>query len=151
MSNCKWPRLCLFLLALVFSPGSRAVSAETPLELTGAIIVSAEQVQRLLVAGALLVDTRVGNEYAESHIRGAINIPYKETSPKAANFDPALDHFQLSKLPAEKSRPIIFYCNSGDCWKSYKASAVSIKAGYTRVHWFRGGFPEWKKKGLPIE
>jgi len=28
---------------------------------------------------------------------------------------------------------------------------TAIKAGYTKVYWFRGGFPEWKGKGFPTE
>lgn len=94
---------------------------------------------------------RVGNEYAEAHARGAINVPYKEASRKAADFDAALDRFDLAKLPRDKGRPVIFYCNSGDCWRSYKASVVAVRAGYEKVHWFRGGFPEWKRKGFPTE
>jgi rhodanese-related sulfurtransferase len=28
---------------------------------------------------------------------------------------------------------------------------AAVKAGYTRVYWFRGGFPEWSAKGYPVE
>jgi 3-mercaptopyruvate sulfurtransferase SseA len=45
----------------------------------------------------------------------------------------------------------VFYCNAGECWKSYKASVMAIKGGHKKVNWFRGGIPEWKAKGLPTE
>ena len=145
------PLFLIFFVALLLPRAAFANPAQTPPALHGATVASAEQVKRLLDAGALLVDTRVGNEFAEAHIRGAVNVPYKEASRKAAAFDASQDRFDLSKLPADKSKPVILYCNSGDCWRSYKASAVTVRAGYKQVYWFRGGFPEWKKKGLPVD
>ena len=52
---------------------------------------------------------------------------------------------------ASKAVPLIFACNGAECWKSYKASHAALKAGHGKVYWFRGGFPEWKKKGLPVD
>jgi rhodanese-related sulfurtransferase len=45
---------------------------------------------------------------------------------------------------------LIFACNGAECWKSYKASQAALKAGFTKVHWFRGGFPEWRAAGQKI-
>lgn len=131
--------------------GITAHAGDTPAKLNGATLVTADQVKKMLDSGVPVIDARVANEYAESHIKGAKNVPYKEKSAKAADFDPAQDSFDLAKVPADKSAPVVFYCNAGECWKSYKASAVAIKAGYTKVNWFRGGIPEWKAKGLPVE
>jgi rsbT co-antagonist protein RsbR len=103
------------------------------------------------IAGVPVVDTRVAAEYAEAHIKGAISVPYKEKSAKDAGFDATQDSFDLTKLPADKNAPVVFYCNAGECWKSYKASVQAIKAGHKKVNWFRGGIPEWKSKGLPTE
>jgi rhodanese-related sulfurtransferase len=66
-------------------------------------------------------------------------------------FDASLDQFDLTKLPTDKGAPLVFFCNAGECWKSYKASVVAAKAGYSKVHWFRGGMPEWSSKGLPTQ
>ena len=51
----------------------------------------------------------------------------------------------------DKNAPLIFACNGGECWKSYKASVWAANQGYRNVYWFRGGFPEWKAKDLPME
>jgi len=59
--------------------------------------------------------------------------------------------FDLTKLPADKAAPVVFFCNAGECWKSYKASVAAVKAGYTKVNWFRGGVPEWIAAGLPTQ
>jgi rhodanese-related sulfurtransferase len=124
---------------------------QTPATLAGVTVVSASEARAMMLRGVLIVDTRVAHEYVEQHIKGAINIPYKEKSAKRPDFDARLDKFDLSRLPRDKSTPVIFYCNAGECWKSYKASKVATHAGYTRVHWLRGGIPEWKAQGLPVE
>lgn len=141
----------LLTLAALFFSVSQSFAAETPASLNGATLVTADKAKELQAKGAVVVDTRVANEYAEAHIKGAISVPYKEKSAKAADFDASQDSFDLSKLPADKNAGIVMYCNAGECWKSYKASVVAIKAGYKKVHWFRGGFPEWKGKGYPVE
>ena len=68
----------------------------------------------------------------EGHLPGAIMLPYKEKSDKAANFDSSVDKFDTSKLPSDKSTPVVFYCNGDRCWKSYKSSVAAIKAGHKK-------------------
>lgn len=132
--------------------GAQAVlAAETPAKLDGATLVSAEQVKDLMAKGAVVVDARVANEFAEAHVKGAVNVTYKEKSAKDVKFDASQDSFDLGKLPKDKSAGLVFYCNAGECWKSYKAAVVAMKNGYKSVYWFRGGFPEWKSKGFPTE
>jgi rhodanese-related sulfurtransferase len=142
--------LLLLAATLCFVVSAQAAS-ETPATLTGATVVTAEEARSLMAKGVPVIDARVANEYADEHIRGAKNVPYKEKSAKAANFDASQDSFALNELPADKAAPVIFYCNAGECWKSYKASHAAIKAGYTKVYWLRGGIPEWKKHGFPVE
>jgi rhodanese-related sulfurtransferase len=135
--------------AVVFS--ASVFAAETPAKLTGVEVVDAAKAKSLMAAGAKMIDTRVANEFAEAHIKGAINVPYKEKSAKTADFDANADSFDLSKLPADKTAAIITQCNGAECWKSYKGAVAASKAGHKKVYWFRGGFPEWKSKGLPVE
>ena len=142
------PALWLAAAALVAVP---ALAQETPPSLDGVRVVSAEQARDLAAKGAALVDTRTANEYAEKTVKGAIHVPYVEKSAKDVGFDKALDKFDLAKLPADKNAPVIFFCNSGTCWKSYKASVTARDAGYKQVGWFRGGMPEWTAKGMPTQ
>jgi rhodanese-related sulfurtransferase len=142
-------------LALAMALGglmaTNALAAETPASLAGVKSISAEEVKKMLDSGVPVIDTRVAAEYAEKTIKGAISVPYKEKSAKEPGFDASLDQFDLAKLPGNKSAPLVFFCNAGECWKSYKASVVALKAGYTKINWFRGGFPEWSGKGLPTQ
>ena len=128
-----------------------AQAADTPETLAGTKLVSSADVAKLQSGGSLVIDSRVAAEYAEGHIKGAINVPYREKSAKVVSFDASQDEFNLAKLPADKGAPIVIYCNGPECWKSFKASAAAIKGGYTNIHWYREGFPDWKSKGLPVE
>jgi rhodanese-related sulfurtransferase len=136
---------------LLTAAAGSALAGDVPGTLAGVTVVGAEQARKMVEAGTPVIDTRVGNEYADAHIKGAKNVPYKEKSAKDVAFDAKADLFDLAKLPADKNAPLIFYCNGPECWKSYKASKVASDAGWKKVQWLRGGFPEWKSKGFPVE
>jgi rhodanese-related sulfurtransferase len=138
-------------LALGLGVVSGASAADTPDSLSGVKIVSAEDALKMGGRGVPLIDTRVATEYADKTIKGAKSVPYREKSAKEVKFDRSKDEFDLSKLPADKNAPLVFFCNSGECWKSYKASVVARDAGYKQIHWLRGGMPEWVSKGLPTQ
>lgn len=83
----------------------------------------------------MLVDARNPEEYRESHIPGAINIPQKK-------FDSL-----VGLLPSDKNMMLIFYCNGVKCGKSKKAANQAIKLGYTNVHIYAEGMPVWEEAG----
>jgi rhodanese-related sulfurtransferase len=60
--------------------------------------VDRHAVQRLLAAGAQLVDVLTPQEYEEEHLQGAINIPLKQLSAEAT-----------ARL--RRDRPVIVYCH----------------------------------------
>jgi rhodanese-related sulfurtransferase len=123
----------------------------TPTSLPGAKIISAAEAKMLIAKGLPVYDVRVEEEYETAHVPGAISIPYKEGSAKEVGFDQGDDKFALYKLPKDKHAPLIMYCDGTICWKSYKSATMAIQAGWTNIYWFRGGFPEWKGAGLPVE
>jgi rhodanese-related sulfurtransferase len=137
--------------ALCFGLSAPALAAETPAKLDGVKLVNAEQARDLQAKGVPMIDTRVAAEYAEKSVKGAISVPYKEKSAKEVGFDKSQDSFDLAKLPGDKAAPLVFFCNAGECWKSYKASVQARDAGYKQVNWLRGGMPEWTAKGLPTQ
>ncbi len=61
----------------------------------------------------LIVDVRTNEEYNESHIKGAINIPYNEID---------------EKINLDKTKTILVYCKSGT--RSNKAYNTLKKLGY---------------------
>lgn len=139
---------CLTLAFLAAGP-AQAVE-ETPMKIPGGTLVDAARAKALHANGALFVDARVAAEYAEKHIKGAVSVVYKEVHKKVSKLDPK-DEFALNKLPGDKAKALVFYCNGSPCWRGYKAAAASIKAGYKNVNWFRDGLPAWEAKGYPTE
>lgn len=83
----------------------------------------------------MLVDARNPEEYRDSHIPGAINIPQKK-----------FDSF-VGLLPSDRNMMLIFYCNGVKCGKSKKAATQAMEHGYTNVHVYAEGMPVWEEKG----
>lgn len=141
-----------FVSALVLAASGSALAQETPAAApAGVKLVEAKAVQDLQAKGAVLIDTRKASEFAEATIKGAISVPYDpEKSAKDANFDAAQDKYDMGKI-ADKNKDYVVFCNSGTCWKSYKAAVAMAKAGYKNVHWYRNGVPDWKARKLPMD
>ncbi len=153
MKNIKQLFIALAAVGFIAATGAAyAQVAETPTTApAGVKLIGAAEVQALQAKGAVLVDTRKSNEFAESSIKGAINVPYDpEKSTKTAVFDEKLDTFNMAKF-ADKNAHLVMFCNSGTCFKSYKAAVVLAKNGYKNVYWYRDGVPDWKARKLPTE
>ena len=129
MTQLLNPLRLAFIAVLLCLQVPLVLAADTPATLDGTTLVNADKVKELLAKGVPVIDARVANEYAEAHIKGAINVPYKEKSAKAANFDASQDSFDLAKLPKDKAAPLVFYCNAGECWKSAGPASDSLDRG----------------------
>ena len=78
--------------------------------------------------GAMLLDVRGEDEYAEGHIPGSVNIPLQTLPTKKG-------------LPEDLDTPIFVYCRSGG--RSRRAAAFLEKEGYENVKNI-GGIMDWK-------
>ena len=124
----------------------------TPRVLAGATLVEdPAMIETLMAGGAQYIDTRTQAEFDRGHVPGARLVPYVEKSAKDPDYDAAHDQFKLQDLGADKSKALIFACNGAECWKSFKASHAAMKAGYSKVYWFRTGFPAWRASGRKVD
>jgi rhodanese-related sulfurtransferase len=57
---------------------------------------------------------------------------------------------RIGKLPDDKDKKLVFYCESDLCLRSYKAAEKALKNGYTDVSVLKDGFPGWKKAGYEV-
>ena len=56
----------------------------------------------------------------------------------------------LEKLTGgDRSRTIVIFCLSSECWLSYNAALRASALGYSDVRWYRGGTQAWGKAKLP--
>ena len=92
--------------------------------------ISAQEAYRMMRAeeAYILLDVRTEEEYAASHIEGALLIPAYEIGRRA-----------VAELP-DKDALILVYCRSGR--RSANAAYDLIDMGYTNVYDF-GGIIDW--------
>ena len=130
----------IILFALMFSTtlgacqgsgqgGNEVVSTVTVSDFQGRLTASAK--------GAQLVDVRTPGEYAEGHLKGAVNI-----NINAGDFEQ-----QLSRL--NKDVPVFVYCRSGG--RSARAAGKMESMGFKKVYNMDGGITAWGAAGKPVE
>jgi len=139
----------LVALSIILIAG-HVMATDTPTSYPGITVVDADWIKANM-GKVKVYDARKKGEYVEKHIPGAISAYYNDKSEKNLDFDPAQDEYDLKKYPADKNASVVIYCNGPACWKSFKTAIMLVKAGYTKVHWLRDGFPGWVDKGYPTE
>jgi rhodanese-related sulfurtransferase len=86
---------------------------------------------------AQLVDVRTPEEYAEGHLKNALNIPI------------SFDNFESQLEILDKNKPVLVYCRMGG--RSAKAAAKLKELGFTTISDLDGGITSWEKEGNPTE
>ena len=86
----------------------------------GVTSVTCEKALDLQASDGILVDVREKDEYEESHLEGAINIPYTTILDK------------IDEYATDKDSVIIVYCKSGK--RSGIAAKSLSEAGYTKIY-----------------
>lgn len=82
--------------------------------------ISKEQLNKMIEKGAILVDVRSPQEFAEGHLDNAISLPEYEINQKVKDILP------------DKLQVIIVYCSTGH--RSQKAQKELQKLGYQKVY-----------------
>lgn len=85
----------------------------------------------------IILDVRSEDSYMVKHIKGAINIPYRDFEGRTGELD--------------SSKEIIIYCSNYDCGLSSNAVALLAKSGFKNVSALEGGIESWQTEGYPVE
>lgn len=105
--------------------------------------ISTEQMRRILSDGsALILDTRMRDEFVNGHIPGANNL--KGTQKEAVA---AVEQL----VGGDKSKALVLYCNGPFCQASRRLSNQLLDAGFTNVRRYQLGMPIWRALGGPTE
>jgi PQQ-dependent catabolism-associated CXXCW motif protein len=122
----------------------------TPLTIPGAQVVQTRELQAMLAGAAPPILIDVLSEGGHVTLAGAVWI---SGAGRGANFmDPVqsvLAQLLAQLSGGDKSRGLVFFCASSQCWLSYNAALRAVVAGYDRVYWYRGGIESWGAAGLP--
>ncbi|MGE3277508.1 MAG: rhodanese-like domain-containing protein [Vicinamibacterales bacterium] len=84
----------------------------------------------------LLLDVRTLGLYMVEHIKGARNLPVEDSDWRAEEF-------------AGTDKQIVTYCSCPEEHSSIEAAKRMMQNGVKDVKALRGGWNEWKARGLP--
>jgi rhodanese-related sulfurtransferase len=118
-----------------------AIAAEvSPQAIDGAVTVDTAKAKALFDQEVAFVDVRKDSDWDAGRIPGAIHLDIKS-------------RFSEDSLSGEIKReePVVIYCNGASCMRSSDASAMAVSWGFSKVHYYRDGFPAWKAAGNPVE
>jgi TolB-like protein/DNA-binding winged helix-turn-helix (wHTH) protein/rhodanese-related sulfurtransferase len=114
---------------------------KAPEAIDGATIIDVAEARRLFDAGVRFVDVRsTDGDWKSGHIPGAVQLHMYHDLSEA----------RLAKVVA-KDEPVVIYAYGLNARSSGAASFMAVGWGFTKVFYFRGGFPAWKSAGYPIE
>lgn len=94
-----------------------------------------EEAKQAIEQGALVIDVRTPDEFADGHIPGAQNI--NSSSPLFTEHLRALD----------KEATYVVNCQSGG--RSSRAVSLMDELGFKNAHNLTGGIIAWRKAGFP--
>lgn len=77
----------------------------------------------LIASGAVVIDVRTADEFADRHLAMAVNLPVDELPGRLAEVD--------RLVGGDRTRPIVVYCAAGT--RAARAKAQLEAAGYTNV------------------
>lgn len=97
--------------------------------------VDVQEARRRQEAGALVVDVREPDEWAQGHAVGAVHVPLGELRTRSDD------------LPSD--RELLFICRGGN--RSLAGAKQALAMGRERVASVAGGTVAWSRRGLPIE
>ncbi len=108
--------------------------------------ISTEQFRAILAdKSAVVLDARPYQEFAMSHIPGALNAAAKPGVPMSAYVSDAAEIARL--VDGKRQTPLVLYCNGPFCGKSRRLAHELLAEGFTDVRRYQLGIPVWRALG----
>ena len=98
--------------------------------------VNVKQAASMQSSGALLLDVREADEYAQGHAPGSTLIPLGQLAQR------------LKELAPFKDKQVVLICRSGR--RSQQATQMLEAAGFSAAANIEGGMLAWQQAGLPV-
>jgi rhodanese-related sulfurtransferase len=135
------PVLAWMLFMMIMTPQAKAapgyVSPET---VPGAITIDTARAKPLFDSGAIFVDVRNDADWEAGRIPGAVHLELDNVFTEAS-----------LRAAARPDQEVVMYCNGTKCPRSSQAAASAVSWGFSRVFYYRLGFPDWQAAGYPVE
>ena len=94
--------------------------------------------------GVPFLDARRTSVYVQGHVAGARSLPIWEST-----VDDGIK--RLFDEGTDVNAPLVVYCSGGDCEDSHMLAQKLHGYGFNNALVYTGGFPDWEKRGLPVE
>jgi len=107
----------------------------------GNIEIGVGEALRLFTQGAVFLDSRPDESYAERHIRGARSVPEKQLAARMEEV--------LTMIEGDKK--VVVYCQGMECDEAHLLASALREAGLNKIFVFAGGMKEWEAAGYPVE
>lgn len=133
-------RYLLGVLILAAMLATAPVHALSPEAIDGAATIDAVKAKGLFEQGVPFVDARNDQDWEAGRVPGAYHLDIKKTFTEQS----------LGEV-IKKGDEVVIYCNGPKCMRSTEACKKAVGWGYSKVYFFRTGFPSWKEAGYPIE
>jgi rhodanese-related sulfurtransferase len=130
------PLLAASVIATLFAVGAAVTVVTIPAVAGPLASVDVKQGAALQNRGAMLLDVREPDEYAQGHAPGSTLIPLGQLEQR------------LNELAGYKNKPVAVICHSGR--RSAQAATLLEKAGFSAISNVEGGMVAWQKAGLPV-
>ena len=109
---------------------------ESRMRATAFASISSQDLIRLMNQGALVLDIRKPEEFAQGHVNGAKHLSSDQILTAGDNFK------------RFKEKPVVVYDDSGSL------AAIAVRQlhqqGFTKAFSLRGGFAGWRAEQLPV-
>jgi len=119
------------------------ISFKGPIKIAQEKLIFRPAVEKLVAAGPdkgayTLIDSRPLPLFQQGTIPTSVNLPF-----------PLFDKF-LDRLPKDKDKLLVFYCQGVTCMMSPSSLRRAEAMGYTNVKVYREGWPEWTQKNYGV-
>jgi len=103
------------------------------------VYITLPEAEELFQEGrSIFIDSRTEDAYNESHIVGAVNIPYEKFN----------EFFRDIIFPLEQT--LVVYCDGTECKSSTAVAKLLYERGFRNIKIFFGGWAEWIAHSLPV-
>lgn len=119
------------------------IAFKGPIKIAPEKVVGYDDVLKLVAQGPergayTLIDSRPLPRVQEGTIPTAINLPY-----------PAFDKF-VDRLPQDKGRLVVFFCQGVTCVMSPNSLRKAEALGYRNLKVYPEGYPEWSERNVGV-
>lgn len=137
-SHNFWFILIALLLLVKPAIAAKNTKYRSPLHVSGATTIDADEARWMFDDGVKFVDVRNPRLFSRGHVPGAFHLDLKYAYT-----------LQALEAVADRNEPIVIYTSNIKCPRAFHASRMALEWGYRKVYYFRNGIVEWRRLGLP--